>query len=174
MALRFRDELPPWPVSFELHEGAPFTVELGRGSGLDGLATVKIESSGRVELCRERHRATGERDPKGERGDSWEVTTFQLPPAGVAQVVEAVNESRVLGLSGAYHEGRADGTQWVLRIRQGEHDAATYFDNRFPRAVRELSSALDRVVSEHMPAGQTWHETAAPHDDELWASIHRP
>lgn len=105
--------------AFRLDPGAPWRIEFGRGSGWHGLDTVKLDQNGRAvfhRLKRERH------------GDiiahSWETTTAQLSPEAVGTLLESIEANRLLRLAKEYHADLADGTQWVLWVRQGGREKA--------------------------------------------------
>ena len=132
-----RDDRP----AFTIDSSQPFRLEFGRGSGWDGLNTVKIDQTGQAVL----HRMKSER-----REDvtvlSWEVATLQLSPEALAEALQAVESNDLMGLHRAYHEDIADGTQWVLWIKQGEREKSVYFNNRFPSAISAFAQQLDGVL----------------------------
>ena len=163
-----RDDRP----AFTVDPGQPFRLEFGRGSGWHGLNTVKLDHTGRVVL----HRLKSER-----REDvtilSWEVATLQLSPEVLAEVLKAVESNNLMGLHKAYHEDIADGTQWVLWIKQGEGEKSVYFNNSFPKAIRAFAEQLDAVLARAGLGTAAWQPVpdreSGQHERELWDSIKR-
>lgn len=150
--------------------GVPWRIEFGRGSGMQGLETVKVASDGAVVV----HRLARQADLARPL---WETTSLALPPDAVAEVLGSVEKNGVLGLRRRYAAGVHDGTQWVFWFRQGGTEKASYFDNEFPAAVRRFAADLDRVLAENGLGGATWRPVpdteAREHERELWDSIHR-
>jgi|SRR5579859_6489156 len=138
-----------------------FLIEFGRGSGWHGLNTVKILDDGTVILYRQTR--TG-----------WETAQTSLSPESVARVLDDVEKNGLLELKRAYHEDIADGTQWVLRLKQGATEKAVYFNNSFPSEITHFATDLDNVLAENAP-DMTWHRVAylgeRKHERELWESI---
>jgi hypothetical protein len=145
---------------------ADWRIEFGRGSGMDGLDTVKIASDGSVIL----HRFKRKGQPE------WETTSLSLPPDALAKVLESVAENRLLGMSREYRADVYDGTQWVFWFRQKEAEKSVYFDNKFPRAIKRFAADLDRILQENGLDAAVWQPVQGPagqHDRELWKSIRR-
>ncbi len=61
--------------SFQIDLSQPFRIEFGRGSGWDGLDTVKIDQTGRVVVHRQRWEQRG-----GISYPLWDTATLQLSP----------------------------------------------------------------------------------------------
>jgi hypothetical protein len=158
--------------AFTIDHTQPFWVEFGRGSGWHGLDTVKIDQTGRVVL----HRMKSEHQVH-VNALSWEVATLQLSPEALDEVLKAVESNKLMGLQKAYHENIADGTQWVLWIRQGEHEKSVYFDNRFPPAITRFAEQLDAVLARAGLDKAAWQPVpereSHQHERELWDSIKR-
>jgi hypothetical protein len=160
-----------WEVAFSeptirIDPSADWRIEFGRGSGMEGLDTVKIASDGSVILHRFKHRGPPE----------WETTSLALPPDALARVLESVAENRLLGMSREHHANIHDGTQWVFWFRQNEAERSVYFDNKFPRAIKRFAADLDRVLQEHALDAAVWQPVQGParqHDRQLWKSIRR-
>jgi hypothetical protein len=158
--------------AFAIDRTQPFWLEFGRGSGWHGLNTIKLDQTGRVVL----HRLKSER-----RQDvtvlSWEVATLPLPPEAVGEVLKAVEANGLMGLHKAYHEDIADGTQWVLWIKQGEREKSVYFNNSFPAAITRFAEQLDAILAraglDKMPWQPVPEREARQHEQELWDSIKR-
>jgi len=158
--------------AFTIDRTQPFWLEFGRGSGWHGLDTVKIDQTGRVVL----HQMKSDRQ-QNVNVLSWEVATLQLAPEAVAEVLEAVESNDLMGLHKAYHADIADGTQWVLWMKQGAREKSVYFDNRFPPAITRFAEQLDAILARaglDKVAWQTVPERESrQHEKELWNSIRR-
>lgn len=159
-------------VPFGIDRSQPFWVEFGRGSGWHGLNTVKIDQTGRVVV----HQMRSEQQENVIR-TRWEVATLQVPAETVAEVVGAVESHHLMALHKAYHEDIADGTQWVLWIKQGEREKSVYFNNNFPREITAFASQLDAILTHAGLSAAVWQpvpdQDARQHERELWDSIRR-
>jgi hypothetical protein len=155
---------------FTIDHTRPFWVEFGRGSGLDGLNTVKIDQTGKVVL----HRMKSDRQPDAAVL-SWEVATLQLSSEEVAEVLKAVESNGLMELHKAYHADVHDGTQWVFWAKQGEREKSVYFDNSFPRAINTFAEQLDAILVRAGLDKATWQPVpereSRRHERELWDSI---
>ena len=163
--LRVPDPKPRWV----LDEGRPWTIEFGRGSGLDGLDTVKIDNDGKVVLHRLTH------TPKEL---ICEKTALNLSSQSVSEIMDAVSRDGLLGLDKEYHvRNLSDGTQWVLWIKQGDNEKAVYFDNYFPGAITDFAGSLDAILSRNGMSRAKWAQVpyAEEHvyEHELWSSLER-
>jgi hypothetical protein len=158
--------------AFTIDLTQPFWLEFGRGSGWHGLDTVKIDQTGRVVL----HRMKSDRQ-ENVNVLSWEVATLQLPPEALTEVLKAVDSNNLMDLHKAYHKDIADGTQWVLWIRQGEREKSVYFNNNFPRAIAAFAEQMDAILSRAGLDKVVWQPVPAresrQHERELWESIKR-
>ena len=152
-----KDDRPP----FRIDPTNPYRIELGRGSGQYGLDTVTITQDGEVVLYRRGKMAT------------WFKGTMQLPDEAVGQVLKAVEDNKLLGLHKEYHANVADGTQWVLWIKQGENEKSVYFNNYFPPEIVKFAESLDKLLSENESGNVTWLPASVDHDKDLWESIKR-
>lgn len=149
----------------------PFRLEFGRGSGWHGLDTVKVDQTGRVVL----HRMASDGLVEAVR---WESATIQLTPEMLAEVLRAVESNALMGLRPAYHDPNvADGTQWVLWIRQGERDKSVYFNNSLPEPIIRFAVQLDAILSQAGRATAAWQpvpeDEARQHEKALWESVER-
>jgi hypothetical protein len=154
--------------AFRIDPTQPFRIEFGRGSGLFGLNTIRIEQDGSVVLHREKGQITGPND--------WETATLTLPPDQLKEVLKAVESTGVMGLDRAYHDAKIhDGTQWVFWVRQGEREKSVYFNNKFPAAIRRFAEQLDGILIQAGAGGVAWQPVPAAdarkHERELWGSI---
>lgn len=156
--------------AFTIDRTQPFRLEFGRGSGWHGLNTIKIDQTGLVVLHRlnSEHRQIVNVMP-------WEVVTLQLPSEAIAEVLKAVETNDLMGLHKAYHENVADGTQWVLWIKQGDRQKSVYFNNHFPKAITRFAKQLDSIMAGAGLDKVEWkpvpERESRQHENELWASI---
>jgi hypothetical protein len=154
--------------SFSIDPNEPYQIELGRGGGREGLETVRITQDGRVALCREKRQQDRDRFVT-----LWETATIQLPPNALASVLDTVERHSLMRLHRSYSDRFiADGTQWVLWIKQGAKEKSVYFNNSFPPAIREFARDLDAIIAANS-GGVTWQPSTVRQDEELWESIRR-
>lgn len=148
---------------FEVDAAKDFCIELGRGSGMDGLETVAISSDGTVVL----HRLT---KPRG-----WVTATLVLPQDALKRILTSLKVEKVMAMADAYHAGIADGTQWVLTVAQGDRHKAIYFDNHFPQPVLRFASIIDTELRAAGESTLRWKSVPkarwGDHDAQLWGSI---
>ena len=108
---------------------------------------------------------------------SWQTATAPLPPDATAKVLDAVDADGLLSLATAYHANVADGTQWVLRVRQGARQKAAYFNNHFPDGIVRFADRLDTIVAESVGQDLRWWGVPVArerqHEQELWESSSR-
>lgn len=146
--------------SVQIDPKKPCRIEFGRGSGWHGLDTITISEDGTVVLHVQRA--------------TWYKATMQLTGESLAKVWQAVEDNHLLKLHKAYHGDVADGTQWVLWIKQGQEEKATYFNNHFPKEVVNFASSLDAILAEGGAENLNWGPTGSrDHEKELWDSIKR-
>lgn len=150
-----KDDRPP----FRIDPNSPYRIELGRGSGMFGLETVRITQDGNVVLHRQGNAAT------------WFKGTMHLSEDTLKQVLKAVEDNKLIGLHKAYHANVWDGTQWVLWIKQGDNEKAVYCDNYFPPEIVKFSEFLDKVLA--ASGNVIWLPASSDHARELWESIKR-
>jgi hypothetical protein len=138
----------------------PFKLDFGRGSGWHGLDTVAIAQDGQTSLHRSR------------RNGSWERSSLRLSAEQIRAVARAVARHGLPRLAKEYHTDIADGTQWVLWIRQGQRQKATYFNNNFPDSIRHFARQLDGVLRSAGYDALRWQPVKSrDHEKELWNSI---
>ena len=105
----------------------------------------------------------------------WETATLQLQADKLAEVLKAVETNDLMNLHRAYHTDVNDGTQWVLWIKQGEQEKSVYFNNSFPRRIKEFASQLDGILSVAGLSTVAWtpvpDKESRQHEKELWDSI---
>lgn len=165
-------ELKRFKELTEFRPDLPFTIELGRGSGMYGLDTIRISSDEGARLYRSETFT-----PKHSRFRSqiWYSAQLELPKPAIASIASAISEHKIMGLDRKYHANIDDGTQWVLRIVQGESQKAIYFNNRFPEEVKRLATIIDQTFDKNGLAKVKWSEepamVAGQHDAELWQSL---
>jgi hypothetical protein len=159
--------------AFAIDRTQPFWLEFGRGSGWHGLDTIKIDQTGRVVLHRMKSTLQ-----ENVNVLSWEVATVQLPPELVADVLKAVESNGLMGLHKAYYDDNiADGTQWVLWIKQEQREKSVYFNNSFPHAITAFAEQLDAILALAGLDKVAWQPVpereSRQHEKELWDSIKR-
>lgn len=163
-----RDERP----SFTIDPTQDFRLEFGRGSGLQGLDTVKIDRMGSVVLHRLKRDYENEKDIY-----TWQTATLHLTHEAMVDVVKAVEENGLTKLHRAYHENIHDGTQWVFWLKQGEHEKTIYFNNRFPKQITQFAKQLDGILAAAGRDRLAWQavpeDESRKHERELWDSIKR-
>ncbi len=151
-------------VAMHLDADQPFLIEFGRGSGWHGLDTIKVHEDGTVIL----HRLT-------ELGDGWETARMTLAAQDLARVRHAVADNRLTSLGRHYSSNVADGTQWVIRLKQDDREMAVYCDNHFPGPIVRFADALDAILADAGLAKAVWRPVAylkgRAHERELWDSI---
>lgn len=164
--------VPDDKPAFRIAPQEAWHLAFGRGSGMQGLETVKLDQDGHLVLHRMNSKSRGEIEYL-----YWESATFELPPDAVAKVVEAVAANGLLRLDKAYHAGVVDGTQWVLKLQQGEREKVIYFDNHFPDAIVRFATQLDQILKESSGAKLRWQTLpsarARDYEKELWNSLER-
>lgn len=102
---------------FHIDPARPWRIVLRRKTWMEGLGTVTLDQTGRVVIYQKI------RDWEGDVIDpGWETAEAVLPPDAVAAVLAAVASNRLTELDREYTAAVADGSLWILRIRQGEHD----------------------------------------------------
>jgi hypothetical protein len=157
--------------AFRIDPDKPFRIELGRGSGRDGLETIRIAQDGSVIL----HRM------KEEQRDNvikvfWQRAEHNLSNESLGKILDAIEANDLMKLGRSYDAGGSDGTQWVLWIKQGEQEKTIYCDNHFPTPIIRFAEQLDAILA---TSGRnlTWrgvsNDRHMGHDHDLWESIKR-
>jgi hypothetical protein len=155
----------PGDGGFEIDPDQAFTVMLGRGSGMDGLDTVRWESDGNVTLWRRNSKILG----------TLERAKLTADTPRTELLLKAVNTRGVMGMKKMYSGGVSDGTQWVLLIQQGENKKAVYLDNWFPHEAAGLAGDIDGLLEGLGLREAVWEtvDKDVRNEDEsrLWKSI---
>jgi hypothetical protein len=139
--------------AFAIDRTKPFWIEIGRGGHKGGLDTIKIDQTGRVIL----HRTSRRKKQDGSDDLICEVATLQLSPEALVEALKSVDAANLMALGKAYYRvALADGTQWILWIRQGEQEKAVYCDNSFPKAITEFAEQLDALLGRAGLENTTW------------------
>ena len=139
--------------AFTIDRAKPFWLEIGRGGYRGGLDTIKIDQTGKVLL----HRTSRRKKQDGSDDLICEVATLQLSPEALVEVLKSVDANNLMALAKAYYvAGIADGTQWILWIRQGEQEKAVYCDNSFPKAITEFAEQFDALLGRAGLDNATW------------------
>ena len=156
---------PDIATEWEFDPAVPFTLDFGRGSGLQGLDTITVTNLGEVTLHRLRNRfADG----------FWETSAFTLSPDETTQIGREIARLNLQDVPKAYHADISDGTQWVLWIRQGQSQKSVYFNNHFPEAIRNFAERIDQILKidyRELSWNRVPKELIGKHDEEIWKSI---
>ncbi|MSU78602.1 MAG: hypothetical protein EXS16_10980 [Gemmataceae bacterium] len=141
-----------------------FELQFGRGSGWLGLDVLRIVSKSEASY---EYRVDG--------GD-WHRKKFKLNDAEMASLRNAITQMNVWAMERAYSRPeRADGTQWVLLVRENGKSRSVYFDNNFPEAIRNFAEFVDQKII--VPYADTLNPTVVPerhhlkHQKAIWESI---
>jgi hypothetical protein len=157
---------------FVLDPDLPFLLEFGRGSAWHGLDIVKLFEDGTLTVHRQRIGKL-----RGEPFGFLEATTVRLGRKSVSRVLHAIEENEIMEMHRAYHANVYDGTQWILRIKQGENEKAIYCDNHFPRRILLFAAALDSELADSTLKYGQWRRVvdadSCRHEAALWDSIKR-
>jgi hypothetical protein len=142
----------------------PLVLEFGRGSGRNGLSSVRVAKDGSVVLFRYvRHR------------NDVESTSLVLRERQMYQIHQAIRNHQVENLDRKYSRSIADGEQWILRINVNDEIRSTYFNNNFPPNIEAFADELELVLAEAGLTQEGWrtvrHIDGWRHDRELWDSI---
>jgi len=136
---------PDTRPSFLLDPAKPFVLELGRGSGLQGLDIIKVDQSGTLSMSRT------------TRSADTESTSLTLTRNDIAALADLVNTNQLTTMGQAYSDPSiADGTQWILWIQQGASEKAIYFNNSFPDQITTFASNLDALLQAAGSTAAKW------------------
>jgi len=126
----------PQPTRLTLDLERPFELQLGVGSGRDGLSIFALGTDGTLTVYYPPHQGLPERGG-----------TLQLSPGDLSELVALVRAADVTTLARAYSSGTWDGGQQLLYVAQDGHEQMTYCDNAFPARFRALRDALRSFVA---------------------------
>lgn len=154
---------PSKTAPFKIDPAKEFHIDLGRGSGLDGLATVALSSDGQVTLHRLKHIRKGQ----------WQKATATFDRAAIDRLLAVIESNKLMEMAAQYHADVHDGTQWILWIRQGQSAKAFYFNNHFPEGIRKFAKALDEEIKRAAIPEDKWQDDPQPrsHEKAIWESI---
>jgi hypothetical protein len=164
---------------FQIDPDLPYHIELGQGSGWHGLDTVRITSDGMVVLFRSHHVYLPRHPLFFWQTEMhvfyWETATFQLDKDAQQAVLQAIADCQLLKLHKTYSANIADGTQWVLWIKQSDKEKSVYFDNHFPKEICDFAKRLDEILHQGGRTHVQWRKVPASkerlHEKQLWESI---
>jgi len=154
---------PSKTAPFKIDPAKEFFIDLGRGSGMDGLATIAITSDGQVTL----HRL------KDIQNGQWQNAKTTFDRAAIDRLLAAIESNKLMEMAAQYHADVHDGTQWILWIRQGQSSKAIYFNNHFPEGIRKFAKAVDEEIKRAAIAEDKWQDDPQPrsHEKAIWESI---
>lgn len=158
------DITPDPRPAFVLDSTKPFVIEIGQGSGLDGLDIIRVEDSGMVLLTR----FVSQLKP--------ESASLQLSKPELVSLVSLVNKLQLTDMGRVYSDPRiVDGTQWVLWIEQLPSQKAIYFNNAFPEPIIAFVSELSTMLDAAGASTVTWQvmpaDEANQQQSKLWSRI---
>lgn len=111
--------------------------QLGQGSGWHGLETVKVAADGRGLYFYAKKR------------DEWALQRFHVPAESIGALKRKIEELSIQNLAASYSRPEiADGTQWVLLIKEGPKSKRIYCSNRFPQALIDLAEYVHKQIVE--------------------------
>jgi hypothetical protein len=142
----------------------PLEIAFGRGSGWHGLDTIRILTNGVVTLYKQTL-------IKNQR--SWQTASLQLSTSDQKKISEALLTNRILNLKDQIATNVADGTQWILLVRQNSASKAVYFDNKFPTSISNFAQTVDLVLEKQPIQWKPAPREPREHEKELWAAIRR-
>jgi len=189
------------PDTFKVNE--TFKISLGRGSGFRGLNVVEINDKANVMLYRRssvRKTAQVKFDKNNIKQISrflskggkiqvddkknlhvtvnlfWEESTLKITKESLREIIHLLNQLDLINLKETYSNPKVmDGSQWILRLTQGEKDKAIYFNNNFPVQIKTFAEKLDKILNNNGLKTLKWtavpYENSGKHDDALWMSI---
>ena len=145
-----------------------FLLELGMGSGLDGLNVTTVPASGHASHV---YRT---RDKGGFR---WARVAFEVDRPEIERLVKVLNENGFLHL-GAGYEGKDihDGAQWIVHVRTGGLDKYVYADNAFPDPLVAVARFVTTQIVDTRPGLYAASKTApigTGYADHLWRARRR-
>lgn len=148
----------------------PYRLTFGRGSGWHGLDTIALNEEGNITL----HRLK-----KEKREDIiyyyWETATVLPKKELVKQIAILIEDLRLLKMKRAYHADVHDGSQWIFWLVQNGQEKSIYFNNHFPKAIRDFAVEFDGILStigiEKVQWSRVPDKQARQHEKAIWNSI---
>lgn len=141
----------------------PDLLEIGVGSGREGLLTVSIDRHGAVTVQRPNVVLL-----------EWERATLQLNEAQREEIAQRIDRDQIYALDGVYSAGVADGTQLVLRMLERDDETVIYCDNECPPEVNAFNELVERLLDEAGLAGAHWSSVGGERSDSaLWDAVRR-
>lgn len=129
----------------------PYDLKFGRGSGSDGYETIAIDEQGHVLKLRPR---PGRLENDGHY--YWEVSSSSINKKASQQIAELILEHHLPEMASEYHADVADGSQWEIRLIQGNAEKHIYCNNHFPEAIQDFAVAFDRIFFESQFDATEW------------------
>jgi hypothetical protein len=142
----------------------PLEIDFGRGSGWHGLDTVRITTNGAVTLYKQTL-------INSQR--SWQTASLQLSNSDQKKISDALITNQLLNLKDQIATNVADGTQWILLVRQNSAWKAVYFDNKFPTSISNFAETVDQVLEKKPTQWRPASGEPREHEKELWAAIRK-
>jgi hypothetical protein len=156
---------PDTRPAFALDASQPFVIEFARGGVMYGMDVEKVDETGTVKLRR-----------NAGLPNVYETASLQLSGAGVKQLVDLVNSSRLTELGRSYSDPNIlYGAQWMLWIQQHGGEKSIYCNNAFPDQITDFGRRLDDLLKNEELSRVSW--TPVPKEqgfdvqNALWARV---
>jgi hypothetical protein len=115
-----------------------FLVELAVGGGPQGYTILTLPVSGHAGLVF---------DTRLDGKQIWHAVAFEVSGKELEEVVQVLNDERVMTLAQSYVHPIHDGTQWILHIRTNFRDKYIVASNEFPAQLLRFAQHLrDQLV----------------------------
>ncbi|MBW2528562.1 MAG: hypothetical protein JRI23_30595 [Deltaproteobacteria bacterium] len=142
-----------------------FLVELGMGSGLDGLNVTTIRHGGATTHV---YRAATSNEA-GRRERAWRRVDFRVEPAELSDLVRLLNAQRFLQLEQSYVDPKIqDGAQWIVHVRTRGRDKYVYLSNSFPEPLLKIARFVTELVARRPQLAAQSRPREVDHDTHLW------
>ena len=155
------DRSVPDNRGIKFHSSQPFRISLGRGTGMHGLETIEIDENLNAELYR-------------QTDNGWETCVVELTIEEWGAVSDSIAEHDLYALDRAYHAKVADGTQWILWVRQNGNAKTVYCNNYFPDPLRSFARDIDSLFDiddDLLEWTAVPFNLAGDHDETIWDAI---
>jgi hypothetical protein len=146
-----------------------FLIELGMGSGQEGLDVTTVPASG--------HASHAYRTQDGKGGYHWVRVTFDVDHAEIDRLVKVLNENGFLHLAERYEaKGVDDGAQWIVHVRTGGLDKYVVAHNAFPDPLVAVARHVTTQIVDTRPGLYGESRPArlgTSYGDHLWRAARR-
>jgi hypothetical protein len=158
---------PPFLRPFCFDPEKPFTIEFGQRTGFDAMYLWTIASDGRLTFA---ECSVGKGLPVFRQG------TIQLSPSQREALVQRMAAHSIDDFRCVYDFGNLS-FQYVLLVRQGNHQRAFWFNGRqpLPPNVSKFTEEIGRVITSEGFPYPPWflgRQMVQPKGDIKWTPIH--